>query len=225
MTPIPVATMRELDRRAGEEFGLQPIQLMENAGRTIAEFIIAVMQAPAKVSFLCGRGHNGGDGLVAARHLHNRGIEVEIVLAKEDVRELTAHQLYTVREIGIAEAEFPAEDAGLVVDCLLGYGAKGRPDERLADLLIVANALQGPKLAVDIPTGLDVSTGEWAAPCFHHATVLTLGMLKPHLLQNPKIDAVYVGDIGLPAELFERMGIDEYPLFAHTCYVRATKSN
>ena len=220
MKPVDIVTMRELDRRAGEEFGLQPIQLMENAGRTIAEFILGVMQAPPKVSFLCGSGHNGGDGLVAVRHLHNRGIEVEIVLAKEEVRDLTAQQLYTVREIGLPEAEFPAEDTALVVDCLLGYGAKGRPDERLADLLIVANALRGPKLAVDIPTGLDVATGEWAMPCFYGATVLTLGMLKPHLVQNPKVVAVYVGDIGFPAELFEKCGVDTYPLFANTGYVR-----
>ncbi len=223
MKAVSIQQMREIDRKATEEFGLQPIQLMENAGRTTAEFIIEYFHAPAKVSFLVGSGHNGGDGLVAARHLHARGIDVELILAKEDVRKLTAQQLYAAREIALPELDFPSEDTKLVVDCLLGYGAKGAPDERMAEILIVTNALAASKLAIDIPTGLDVESGQWHVPCFHHATVLTLGMPKKHLLENDKIGDVFVGDIGLPAELFERIQIEEFPLYANTSYVRVSK--
>ncbi len=219
---VSVATMRAIDQRAKDEFGLLPIQLMENAGRTITEFIIKHFRAPAMVSFLIGKGNNGGDGLVAARHLHSRGLDVEIVLADENVHDLTAQQLYTVREIGISEAEFPSEDADLVVDCLLGYGANGAPDERIADMIIVANALGVPKLAVDIPTGFEVETGHWSTPCFANATVLTLGLPKNNMISNTRIHELFVGDIGIPTELYERMGIENVPLFANTAYLRIT---
>lgn len=222
LTAVSVATMRQVDQRAKEEFGLLPIQLMENAGRTIAEFVIKYFHAPQMVSLLIGKGHNGGDGLVAARHLHSRGIEVEIVLADENVRNLTAQQLYTIREIGIAEVEFPSEETDLVVDCLLGYGANGSPDERIADLLIVANALGVPKLAIDFPTGFEPKSGFWSTPCFANATVLTLALPKEHMQDNARIKEVFVGDIGIPTELYERMGITDIPLFANTSYVRVS---
>lgn len=217
---VSTETMRNIDRHATEEFGILPIQLMENAGRTIAEFVIGHFRAPGMVSILVGAGHNGGDGLVAARHLHNRGLEVEIVLADENMRDLAAQQLFISREIGIPEVEFPDQATELVIDCLLGYSAKGAPRERIADILIVANALTVPKLAVDLPTGFESETGIWHVPSFANATVLTLALPKENMIKNAKIKELYVGDIGLPNELFERLGIKDTPLYDSASYIR-----
>src|SRR2546426_3433083 len=131
--------VRELDRRAIEEFGVPGIVLMENAGRGVAE-TICQLRLPDPVVICCGKGNNAGDGFVIARHLDNRGLAVRVLLwaTPEELPPDAAANYRIVQASGIpCDVLGPTEgmsaldaalaDAGTVVDALLGTGARGEP--------------------------------------------------------------------------------------------------
>lgn len=205
--------MGDADNYAIDTLGMGVESLMENAGTKIAELARRLLGGDAagkRVSVLVGRGNNGGDGLVAARHLHNWGADVTVLLAEErrEIRDVPARQFNTVERMGVRVAG-PEGDVGgeLVVDALLGYGSRGNPREPLAGLIRRANSSQVPILAVDIPSGLDATTGEPGEPCITARVTVTFGMAKTGFL-NPRAKAfvgdLYVADISLPKGVYER---------------------
>ncbi|MCK4714500.1 MAG: NAD(P)H-hydrate epimerase, partial [Candidatus Aenigmarchaeota archaeon] len=220
---IPVATveqMREIDSLMAEEFGVSVSQMMELAGYVTARAAIDIFQ-PGEVLVLVGRGNNGGDGLAAARHLHNMGVRTRVVLAGKNLRDMPLMQLRPLRHMGVPLEESVKGRPGLLIDALLGYSAQGAPRGRVAELIRQALALKRPVFSVDIPTGLDVSTGMWHEPCFRGSTVLALGLPKPHMLGNPGIRKLMVGDIGIPPEAYRRVGLKVQSLFARSSYIEA----
>lgn len=171
------AQVREVDRRAIEEYGVPGVVLMENAGRNAANLIRYWTPHDGPVAIVCGRGNNGGDGFVIARHLHNAGIRVELLLACEIVQ-LTgdaATNARIVEKMGlplrmfdtmerIADERPTVRRAMVIVDALLGTGFSGKVRSPM-DLAI--NAINeearagGTKVvAIDLPSGLDCDTGE-----------------------------------------------------------------
>ena len=175
MRPMTREEVRDIDRRAIEEFGIPGLVLMENAGRgaaDIAQAMLSGVDAP-RVAILCGKGNNGGDGLVMARHLHNRGFPVETFYTgptgdagKGD----GAVNLRIVRKMGIPlEEVLTVDDAAalgarfdlydLIVDALLGTGLTGEPREPARTLIEATNASGKLVLAADVPSGLDCDTG------------------------------------------------------------------
>lgn len=210
-TALPSVTadqMREVDRIVVEEVGLQLVQMMENAGRHLAAFAMASF-APRTCTVLAGSGGNGGGGMVAARHLRNRGVEVIVVPTRSAPGGVTGQQLALLQRFGVPVTSDP-EAADLVIDAVLGYGAEGDPAGRAGTLVRWMATGSSPVLSLDVPSGLDPTTGEVGDPCVHAAATLTLGLPKRGLRAAPSsvTGPVHTADIGIPAWVYRRVGVD-----------------
>jgi NAD(P)H-hydrate epimerase len=205
-TALSAAQLRALDEFAARELGLPSCVLMENAGRNAAEFLLRELRAqtfaagrrapPWRVVVLCGRGGNGGDGYVLARHVRNAGHEVEVISAvpTESLSGDTALFCGVCKRMGVAVHETDAqrepeaqlkermavlESSDAIVDALLGAGARGAPREPLATWIEAANALRAPlKVALDLPSGLEADSGAVAGPCFRADLTITFAAPK-----------------------------------------------
>jgi NAD(P)H-hydrate epimerase len=211
--------MREVDRAMVEDLHIELIQMMENAGRNLAELAIARF-SPASVTVLAGPGGNGGGGMVAARHLANRGRNVRVVLAEPDaLTPVPTHQLDILARMGVLVGEHP-ESVDLVVDALIGYSLRGNPSGRAAELIDWANSQPAPVLALDTPSGLDVTTGLAGSPSVRADVTLTLALPKVGLVDAPCVGELYLADISVPAVVYKRMGITLPDIFGGDTVVR-----
>ncbi|MFO8015602.1 MAG: NAD(P)H-hydrate epimerase [Candidatus Woesearchaeota archaeon] len=209
---VTVDQMREIDRIMVEDYHVEVLQMMESAGRALANAAIKLFN-PGAVSVLVGPGNNGGDGLAAARHLHNKGVKVEVVQGTDRLNENSLHQMLAIRALGLPVNSVIKENPDLVLDCLLGYNTKGAPRGRIADLIRQARQTSAEALCCDNPSGFDAEAGEWHHPAFEDAVVLTLALPKDTLLNNKRIKKLLAADIGVPAEAYEKLGIDVPALF------------
>jgi NAD(P)H-hydrate epimerase len=208
---VPALTaeqMREVDRLMVDALHIELAQMVENAGRNLADLAIQLF-APSSVTVLAGPGGNGGGGLVAARHLHNRGAQVKIVLSHPapELAPATAHQLDILRrmEVGIQDEPSPAS---LVIDALIGYGLTGDPRGRAEALIEWANLQGGPVLALDTPSGLDVTTGRAGSPSIQATATMTLALPKVGLLKaHRQVGRLYLADISVPTLVYQRLGL------------------
>jgi NAD(P)H-hydrate epimerase len=220
--------MREVDRLMIETYGIALEQMMENAGRALAELVRRSSGGRVEgrqVTVLCGLGNNGGGGMVAARHLHNMGAHVSLVLSGDPdrLKDVPAHQWAILRAIQLDRASFDLEASALILDALLGYGSKGDPRPPIRGWIERANAAGVPILSLDSPSGLDTTTGEPGRPCVRAAATMTLALPKAGLLTPQARDFVgelYLADIGVPSELYRQMGIEVGPLFVEEAILR-----
>lgn len=221
---------REIDRLAAEQFGIPSIVLMENAAFHTADLALHLTEytpTPA-VLIVCGPGNNGGDGLAAARHLHNAGATIEILLipAANGRAEGDAATNLAIAErmnLPITRLTTGADEAfdralarlgrpDLVIDALLGTGLDRSVREPAAGLIGRINDLgrEGvPVLAVDIPSGLDADSGEPLGTAVRATVSITFAGLKAgftRLSAQEFLGEVVVSDIGAPRELTERLG-------------------
>jgi len=222
---IPVLTtpqMVEVDRLMIEEYQIELIQMMENAGRNLAELArreLGGLVVSKSIALLCGAGNNGGGGLVAARHLHNWGANVSLILAFDSSRlkEIPAHQWRILMQMGLdsnKEPDLPKAD--LILDALIGYGLSGDPRQPVAGWIEKANKAGRPILALDAPSGLDTTSGIPGNPCIKAAATLTLALPKMGLLTREAKDYVgdlYLADISVPPKLYRHLGIEVPNLF------------
>lgn len=215
---VTAAQMREVDRAMTGDFHIELPQMMENAGRNLADLAGTLFAPPAAV-ILAGPGGNGGGGLVAARHLRSRGVGVSVVVSSGQPAPVTAHQLDIVHRMGIPVLDQPAP-AGLVVDALLGYGLRGDPASRPAALITWANGQPAPVLALDTPSGLDVTTGRQGTPCIRATATMTLALPKTGLAAAAVTGTLYLADISVPGLLLERMGSTAPGLFGDGPVIR-----
>ncbi|MBI5759587.1 MAG: NAD(P)H-hydrate epimerase [Planctomycetales bacterium] len=221
MTPLSRDAVRDIDRRAIAELGLPGVVLMENAGRGAAELLLRLgMRGP--VVICCGKGNNGGDGFVIARHLDLHGVATRVLLfcepadvtgdaainlrvlqaAKFDLRLLSATPDATELARELAAADW-------IVDALLGTGTRGDIREPYVTAINAINAVhaRGVKVfAVDLPSGLDCDTGHPLGPCVeadHTATFVApkLGFVAPGA--SKFTGQVHVIDIGVPRTLVD----------------------
>jgi NAD(P)H-hydrate epimerase len=240
MRPVLAAeAMRRVDARAVSELGIPGPVLMENAGRGAAEALLAALPERGlrarglRVAVVCGRGGNGGDGLVVARRLKRAGARPEVLLAAppaalrgdaaEKYRELRRAGL-TARVVEDAAAAAPAlRRADVVVDALLGTGARGAPEPLVAALIEAINASGRPVLALDLPSGLPADGGPPPGPAVRAWLTATFAAPKPGLVLGPGADLagrVVVVPIGVPdaevargAQTFVLEATDVAPLF------------
>ncbi len=207
-----------------EDFHIELIQMMENAGRAFAELARRQMGGAARgysVAVLCGNGNNGGGGMTAARRLHNWGAEVLVALTKpaDEFHGIPAHQLDILKrmEIPIVDSASLPSTPSLILDAVIGYGLSGPLRPAAADLIRWANAQGTPILALDTPSGLELTSGQVHEPAIRAAATLTLALPKRGLLTpqaKPFVGELYLADIGVPPELYAKMGIAVPPLFA-----------
>ncbi len=249
-TPFPVlaaaglpdltaAEMAEVDRLAVERFGIDLNQMVEQAGSHLAELVRVELGGDLRggsVVVAVGPGNNGAGSLAASRHLANRGASVRVVLARPVVRLTPAarHQLETLLEMAveccvavydIADEELDVVLAGadVIVDAVLGYGGRGEPRGEVGWLIARIAQAGVPIISLDMPSGLDADSGEVAGIAVTAAATLTLGLQKPSLLTaagREHAGRLYLADIGLPAALYTRLGIDVGAPFASRRVVR-----
>ena len=211
--------VRKVDQIAIDEFGIPGIVLMENAGRGAAELLLS-LGVDGPVTICCGRGNNGGDGFVMARHLENRGCKVRILLLcePERLRDDSAVNYRIVAAAGTALSVCPGpathESAALllnnsawIVDALLGTGAQGNVREPYASAIHAINHASANVLAVDLPSGLDCDTGQPANCCVEAGHTATFVARKPGFdvpSSTQFTGTVHVVDIGIPQTLLDR---------------------
>ena len=216
MKALTRAESRDIDRYAIEKLGVPGIVLMENAGRGAAEVLISQEPPLRKVLIVCGKGNNGGDGFVIARHLAIRGIDVRVALMPSNgITDDAATNFHAACNIGIpireptaatdlkAMLDDMATDVDWIVDALLGTGVTGNPREPYGTAIDWMNGQPTRKLAVDIPSGLDCDTGQPSAAtvradvtCTFHSS--KVGFQEPAARQF--LGQLHIVPIGIPAD-------------------------
>lgn len=199
--------MREIDRRTIDEFGIPSIVLMENAGRGAAEVAMDMLSGKEnpKIVCICGRGNNGGDGFVAARHLVNSGVETEIFLIGEpselkgdadinfrilkkmkvDVRMLVKQNLKIFQE--------KLEKYDLIIDAIFGIGLSRDVEGLHRSVINMLNSSEKDILSVDVPSGLDVTEGSVKGVCVKATKTVTFALPKTGFIKN--MGPVHTGEL------------------------------
>lgn len=201
--------MREIDRRAIEEYGVPVDTLMENAGRAVADAVQERTSPACPIVAVCGRGNNGGDGFVAARHLLDRGYEVEVFALDlpPDASSAPGRAWEKVKGRLEQVQRFKARPMAVLIDALLGTGLSRPVEGRERKLIAEMNAFDPrwfPIVAVDLPSGLDANTGRPLGVAVKASVTVTLGLPKVGFSRpeaRKYLGEVVVADIGFPPEL------------------------
>ncbi len=224
--------VREVDRAAIDDYGMPGAILMENAGRGATDVALDMLGSgdtsrsrsasadrasgacpPAHVAIVCGRGNNGGDGYVVARHLHNRGIASTVhLLAPRDKiggdalinLEIIERMTLDIRRSEPGDLDFSPAD--LIVDAMLGTGLAGEVREPYLSAINAINDAGKPVLGIDIPSGLDANTGAILGNCVRATRTATFALPKIGFTRESGPDVtgeVTVIDIGVPREILE----------------------
>jgi NAD(P)H-hydrate epimerase len=215
---------RELDRRAIEEYGIAGIVLMENAGRGVADVVADLVQYSSDahhVVICCGKGNNGGDGFVIARHLELRGISTQTFLwASPSQLPADAATNYAtavrsgldvqVCDIAPALDRFAAacDRTVCIVDALLGTGAQGNPRPPLDDVIREINSQAATVVSVDTPSGLDCNTGRAGSPTVRADVTCTFVAEKQGFTTDEARELtgdVRIVQIGTPRKLLDEV--------------------
>ena len=231
-TTIPALTtdqMREVDRLMEEAYGIELLQMMENAGRHLAHLsrrrFLDGDPRGQSIVVLAGTGGNGGGGLVAARRLQGWGADVRVLTTRvpDTYDGVPGHQLRILQKmdlpIHLAEDKPALPAAALVLDALIGYSLSGDPRGTAAVLIRAANDHSGPVLSLDVPSGLDATTGTVRAPAVRADATMTLALPKVGFRTDEArktVGALFLADIGVPPSLYAAPEVDHDvgPLFA-----------
>ncbi len=219
---ITASQMREVDRAMIDDFGITLLQMMENAGRNLAEVTIhRALNGVArgkKVLVAAGLGGNGGGALAAARHLENRGTEVEVILAADGestVTEAVRHQLFTLRQTEISVTNYSdlnvlsenMSEFDAILDGLVGYSLADAPREPVASIIRLINETDVTVISNDIPSGVDATSGEVYSPAICATATVTIALPKTGF-QNVEAmrqsGDIFLSDISVPGKLYER---------------------
>lgn len=212
---------RDIDRRAIDEFGMSGLVLMENAGRGCAAWL-ADQRPTGSILILCGKGNNGGDGFVIARHLDLWGFDVSILLtcgggelqgdagSNFAIAQRSGLPLQEVAELSETQLVQAIQEANWCVDALLGTGAQGPPRPPLDLIINTLNQHANRVLAIDVPSGLDCETGHCHQPTVKATATCTFVAPKVGYFE-PSAERVtgplHVIDIGVPRRLLEELGL------------------
>ena len=197
----------EVDLLAWERFGISVEWLMEAAGWQVARF------CRGRTAVVCGVGHNAGDGLAAARHLHRWGrLSAVSCVDAGRLRGPAALERDALAKLGInISEELQLAGAEVVVDALFGTGVSRAPEGKFAAWINAINDVKAQVIAIDIPSGLDADTGAAYAPCVRANMTVTLGLAKPGLLKGDgpsNAGDVWLADIGVPIEAYAAVGVE-----------------
>lgn len=237
---LTAAEMTEVDRAMVEDYRIDLIQMMENAGRNLAALarkrFLDGDPRGKRIAVLAGSGGNGGGALVAARRLRNWGADIQVAAgrAAETMTPVAARQLDILRRmevpvtipVGAATVALGSSNGfDLILDGLIGYSLQGRPRGIIGELIRWADSPQVPILALDVPSGVDATTGKAHDPAITATATMTLALPKAGLRAHAarvRTGELYLADIGVPPELYARppLGFCVGPLFAREEIVR-----
>lgn len=214
---VPAVTrdqMMKIDRIAMDETGPNLFQMMENAGRNLAELTIKALGdnwQEQNIVVIAGTGGNGGGGICAARHLANKGGIVKVCISDSTkLKEVPANQLDILRStdakiVTMAELEF--ENPDIIIDALIGYSFTGALRGNILSLIKWSKKQLCLKVSLDIPSGIDATTGEHSEYYFKPDFTLTLALPKTGLLSE-LTGELFLGDIGIPKKVYEMLDIN-----------------
>ena len=208
--------MRGIDDAAINDYGLPSMVLMENAGLRVLEAVEDCAARDSRIVIVCGRGNNGGDGFVVARHLHNRGADVRVLLLAEaaGIRGDAEANFAIARRAGVPIIEAPsprvlnraAEEADILVDGILGTGAKGAVQGPALMAIRATRRCPGRIIAIDIPSGISGNDGSVLGEAVRASVTVTFALPKIGLYTYPGrayCGDIRVADIGIPRALLE----------------------
>ena len=213
MKIVTAAEMREIDRVTTERFGVPSLTLMENAGTAVCNFVLPQYPEAKTIGVICGKGNNGGDGLVAARKLKEAGREVSILLLA-DPSELRGDAAAMFAKLGIepvlakSSGDLRKKDvesvfaADVLIDAILGTGFRPPVNGLYADAINTLNNGRKPVVAVDIPSGADADSIAHQSGVIAHAdAVVTFTAAKPTLIFGQLASGpIFIAPIGSPDE-------------------------
>jgi NAD(P)H-hydrate epimerase len=214
---IPSATpgqKQEIDVLMNE-LGVNTLQMMELAGRDLARLAIKISKGPVLV--FCGKGHNGGDGLCAAKHLLNWNVPVAVILveAEKSLGKEEKAQLKTLKLLNASIFRWGLPDlpkilgqADLVIDALVGHKLNSNPRGNVKKVIEFINKHKKKVLAADIATGIDGLTGENHDPHIRATHTLALGIPLKGSVNNKNSGKLFVSDIGIPDKIYSAIGLE-----------------
>lgn len=228
--PISSDQMYQIENKGESEYHMKKILMMENAGNRIADFLINEFKEKlieSSIVAICGSGNNGGDALVALRHLSghilskehnkkNRNLSV-VLLARRDglkthesnmnwkiIEKMDSIQKFTLESSSLLEIENVIDSSSIIIDGIFGTGIKGSINEPLFNVMNKINQRRTTShiLSVDIPSGLNPDTGEIQNIVISADTTITFHRLKNGMLKNSKVCGnIIVKKIGIPYEV------------------------
>jgi len=202
---ISTDEVRVLDTNSAY-LGVPTLKLMENAGIAVSRNLRTEFKRASKIAVVCGRGNNGGDGFVAARHLASEGLDVAVFLAEPEQEistEIAKLNFEKVRSLSRPASEFRPNDWDVIVDALLGVGVKGKIREPYRSLIKRMNQGRKPIISVDVPSG-------WPEEPSVRAR-MTVTFHAPKLgMEKAKCGKLVVADIGIPPEAETHVGPGEF---------------
>lgn len=219
MKIVSAEEMRNIDRKAENDFAIPSLLLMENAGLRVMEAAENILDKipQSKVVVVAGKGNNGGDGLVVARHLHNSGAKVTVFLLGkpeqmtpdsrinyEILTRMRADLKMLVDDAGLNELMMSVMDADLIIDAMYGISFRGSLNEFDTKVVRILNWSKKNIIAVDIPSGVEADTGKVKGEAIRATWTVTLALPKMGLLVEPGqnyVGALTVADISIPASL------------------------
>jgi len=222
---ISSTQMAAVDRAMVEWYGIDLLQMMENAGRALADLarhrFLDGHPRGKTVVVLAGPGGNGGGALVAARRLHGWGVTIRAVLAQEPEHftPVPAKQLAILRRLGVDVAssaqlaEAPkGPDPDLILDGVIGYSLRGAPRGGAETLIRWSGTVGVPVLALDVPSGMDATSGMAHECAVRAEATLTLALPKTGLVSasaRPWVGELYLADIGVPPRLYPEIDLPD----------------
>lgn len=228
MRLVTAEGMRQMDRKAIEEYGIPGMVLMENAARGTVQAMRRHFPelCRQRVAILAGRGNNGGDAFAIARYLLNSKVDCRVYLlgSAQALRGEAAANLEILRRLSIPVREIHSEEdfqkermeiaaCHLIVDGMLGTGLSGPVQGLLREVIAWINGLKKPVIAIDIPSGLDADSGQVMGICLQASLTVTFGLAKRGLVVQPGrkyCGKLVIVDISLPSQLSEGPEIRDY---------------
>jgi len=219
--------LQAIDRIATDKYGIPSLILMENAGRAVAEETIKLLKHKKnpRVTVICGKGNNGGDGFVTARHLHNKKYKVTI-LYLGNINDVKSRSQATNINLNIAlKLRIPVielsfllkglprphrnafrllKSADVIIDAIFGIGLEREIQSPLLEFIAQINSSSIPVVAVDIPSGLDTDTGNPLGIAIKAKRTVTFGFPKIGFLRpsaKKYLGKLIIADIGIPNEV------------------------
>jgi NAD(P)H-hydrate epimerase len=227
--------MKEIDRLMVEDYSIQLVQMMENAGAALS-FLCArhlKRSVDKNVVILAGAGNNGGGGLVSARRLANFGADVTVIKPSSILKNIPALQMESLKNLPVRILTYSdssqnqivvrlLQSADLIVDALIGYGLSGHPKGLIFDLIQLVSHVETDVISLDVPSGLNTNNGLMAQPSIKANSTLTLGLPKHGFLSDlaaSHLGKLYLADISIPQELYKQIGLTVPYLFDGVPYI------